>query len=85
VDADLARALAPLGEMLAADGYRLELEDEAPEVLTARIQAGPDACADCLVPKEMMRAYFETALRDGLDREPPAVRLVYPEDAAGAG
>jgi hypothetical protein len=79
--ADVVGALAPLGEMLAADGYVLELDQDMAEVVVAEIRAGPEACADCLVPKDMMRAYFETALRDGLRREPPAVRLVYPGES----
>jgi hypothetical protein len=79
---EVIQALAGLTEMLAADGYSLNLEqDAADEVVTAEIVAGPDACAECLAPKTMMRTYFESALRDGLGREPPAVRLVYPADA----
>jgi hypothetical protein len=80
VSAEVVRALSPLGEMLAADGYALELEQDLAEVVTAQIKAGPDACADCLVPKDMMRVYFETALREALGREPPGVRLIYPSD-----
>jgi hypothetical protein len=82
VSGDVTRALSSLGEMLAADGYALELNEEMGEVLVAEIRAGPEACADCLVPRDMMRAYVEAALRDGLGREPPTVRLVYPSEAA---
>jgi hypothetical protein len=74
---DVEGALAALGEMLAADGYRLRVEQDMAEVVVAQIDAGPDACADCLVPKEMMRGYFEAALRKAF-AEPPALRLVYP-------
>jgi hypothetical protein len=80
VPPEITQALSALGEMLAADGYALELDLDAPEVLVAEIRAGPEACADCLVPKDMMRIYFEAALRDGLRGEPPVVRLVYPSE-----
>lgn len=72
-------ALASLGEMLAADGYALDLREEGADVLVAEIKAGPDACADCLVPKEMMRGYLDSALRAAVDI-PPEVRLIYPAD-----
>lgn len=64
--------------MLEADGYALELSAELPAVLVARIVAGPDACADCLVPKAIMRHYFEDALRPVCDLRIPDIRLVYP-------
>ena len=76
----IADALASLREMLAADGYDLDLHDDGADILVAEIKAGPDACADCLVPKEMMRGYFDSALRSALDM-PPEVRLIYPSDA----
>ena len=79
----IADALASLGEMLAADGYELDLREESADVLIAEIKAGPDACADCLVPQEMMRGYFASALRSALDM-PPEVQLIYPADAAQA-
>lgn len=74
-------ALASLRTMLAADGYAVELREEGPAVLVAEIKAGPEACADCLVPKAMMRGYFDAALRAGIEGAPPEVRLIYPGDA----
>jgi hypothetical protein len=68
--------------MLEADGYELELREEGADRLIAEIKAGPDACADCLVPKDMMRGYFDSALRKALDA-PPEVELIYPADAEG--
>jgi len=76
----ITEALASLGTMLEADGYALELREEGADLLVAEIKAGPDACADCLVPKEMMRGYFDSALRKALDA-PPDVELIYPTDA----
>ena len=78
----ITEALASLGTMLEADGYRLELHEEGAGLLIAHIRAGPDACADCLVPKDMMRGYFDSALRKALDA-PPEVELIYPADAEG--
>jgi hypothetical protein len=76
----IARALASQRAMLEADGYELVLGEEGPGVVIARIRAGPDACADCLVPKDLMRAYFDKALRDILDFGVPEIRLIYPGD-----
>jgi hypothetical protein len=75
----IAQALASLGAMLEADGYELALREEGADLLVAEIRAGPDACAECLVPKDMMRGYFDSALRKALDA-PPAVELIYPAD-----
>jgi hypothetical protein len=76
--AHITNALASLGTMLEADGYRLALSEEGPAILVARIEAGPDACEDCLVPKPMMRRYFEDALAPVCDLGLPGIRLVYP-------
>jgi hypothetical protein len=78
----IVEALAPLRTLLAADGYAVELRQESAGTLVAEIKAGPDACADCLVPKPMMQGYFENALRGALDTGALAVRLIYPSDAA---
>ncbi len=75
----ITEALASLGSMLEADGYELELREEGADLLVAEIKAGPDACAECLVPKDMMRGYFDSALRKALDA-PPDVELIYPAD-----
>ena len=76
----IVNALAPLGEMFAADGYELTLRENAPGRLTIEIKAGPTACAECLVPKDIMRAQFEAALRDSLELDVPTIELVYPSD-----
>ncbi|MDG2005572.1 MAG: hypothetical protein P8J20_19790 [Novosphingobium sp.] len=74
----ITEALSRLGSMLEADGYALELSEAAGSNLVARIEAGPDACADCLVPKDMMRRYFEDALRPVCELGVPRIELVYP-------
>jgi hypothetical protein len=69
--------------MLLADGYALEIRQESREILVAEIKALPDACSDCLVPKEIMLAHFESALRTALAIDPPEIRLIYPADCTG--
>jgi hypothetical protein len=68
-------ALTGLRDTLAADDYQLSVEhsDTGVEV---RITAGPDACADCLVPKPLMRSILTDALGVGDD----AITLIYPAD-----
>lgn len=60
-DADVGRALEGLRASLAADDYRLDVavEDGAVRV---QVEAGPQACAECLVPEPMM----ENIVRDAL-------------------
>jgi hypothetical protein len=75
---EVTDALAALADMLAADGYALSLAGDGGNALIARIDPGPDACADCLVPKSMLRLYFQEALKSLGDGAPRNVRLVYP-------
>jgi hypothetical protein len=69
-------ALENLRRTLAADDYDLALT-ETPAGIAARITAGPDACADCLVPKPLMR----NILRDALGVPEERITLAYPDDA----
>lgn len=62
---------------LAVDGYHLRVE-ETGAGFDVRITADPEACADCLVPKQAMASMLEPVL--GADRD--AIRLSYPGDAA---
>jgi hypothetical protein len=68
-------ALEGLRATLAADDYTLEVRDAGGGV-EARVAAGPDACADCLVPKPIMRGILGGAL--GVPEE--AITLVYPSE-----
>lgn len=71
------RALQPIGVSLEADGYELVL-DAAEGGLMVQVRAGEQACADCLVPKEVM----ESMIRDELARagfEFEALEVRYPE------
>lgn len=57
-------ALASFTEMMAADGYLLGWEASAADRIVVRIDATPEACADCLVPQPVMHAILAKALDD---------------------
>jgi hypothetical protein len=55
-------ALRSIRDTLEADGYSLVWSIEEPNQIGVRVVAGADACADCLVPAEIMRAILSNAL-----------------------
>jgi len=74
-------ALATMVDTLAADGYRLDVSvPDAPEGSPAKVRlvvtAGPDACADCLVPKQLFSEIASAALGGRFE-----IELRYPEDS----
>jgi hypothetical protein len=69
---DTERAVA-LRATLAADGYLLDIADQGLRVRVT-ITATPQACADCLVPQDLMRSI----LGDTLGIPPDAIDLMYP-------
>jgi hypothetical protein len=69
--------LATIRQSLEADGYLLDVTENG-DRLDARISAGPDACEDCLVPKDLMKVMLEQAL--GVPAQSIEVR--YPDEAA---
>jgi hypothetical protein len=72
--------LAGVRESLAADGYRLDLEERDGRV-SAAIFAGPGTCADCLVSKDIMRAILGQALGVAAAE----IDLHYPSDLGDDG
>jgi hypothetical protein len=70
-------ALAGLRSTLEADGYRMAVTESGSSV-EVKIIAGPEACADCLVPKPIMRNILHAAL--GVPED--AIVLTYPADAS---
>lgn len=70
--------LADVAIMLAADGYRLAVEENGHR-LALTVTPGPDACADCLVPKDVFRGI--AAQRLGIDGE--LIDVTYPADLPG--
>jgi hypothetical protein len=55
-------ALQGLRDTLAADGYELAWSIEEDDKIGIRVFAGSDACADCLVPPELMRSIVDNEL-----------------------
>lgn len=55
-------ALASFTEMMATDGYLLGWESVGDDRIVVRIDATPEACADCLVPQPVMHAILASAL-----------------------
>jgi hypothetical protein len=71
---DTERTVA-LRSTLAADGYLMEIA-AAEDRIRVTISATPQACADCLVPKDLMRGILEQAL--GVPGD--TIDLTYPRD-----
>ena len=69
--------LATIRASLEADGYLLDVREDG-ERLDAQISAGPDACEDCLVPKDLMKVMLEQAL--GVPAQ--SIELRYPGESA---
>jgi hypothetical protein len=75
----LAAALQTMTDTLAADGYLLHA-DRAGDLVLVAVEAGPEACEDCLVPKAMMeRMILDTLSRAGIPAA--GVELSYPAEA----
>jgi hypothetical protein len=74
-------ALSGLRGMLAADGYGMSLRALGTDTLAVDIMAGPDACAECLVPEDIMSGI----VRDALGSVVPVARieLSYPAESRG--
>jgi hypothetical protein len=68
-------ALDKIRQSLQAEDYdlRVTILEERAQVAIA---AGPSACAECLVPKDLMRAMLAPAL--GV--RPEMIELVYPKE-----
>ncbi|GAA3663164.1 hypothetical protein [Microbacterium marinilacus] len=66
---------AALQQSLEADDYHLSLEVTGDDAV-ATITAGPDACAECLVPKDLMKRMLSPMI--GVDAE--RIEMNYPVD-----
>ena len=64
--------------MLQGDGYDVVLDGYAEGELRLTVVAGPDACADCLVPKDMLARVIGGNLPPELDGT--RISLTYPAD-----
>ena len=64
-----------LAQSLEADGYQLAIEGDDSRVFVV-ITASPQACEDCLVPKDLMRSI----LAQSLGMPGGAIDITYPAD-----
>jgi hypothetical protein len=76
---ELDRALQGLRDALGADGYRLDYAVQSGRELVVSVRAGADACADCLVPRQVMEGILTDALT-GTDYS--VARVEMPADEA---
>ncbi len=60
--AGLETAFRRFRDMLASDGYTLSWSVNGRDRVVVQIEAGPGACADCLVPLPVMEAIMSDAL-----------------------
>lgn len=73
-----AEKLEDIATMLAADGYNLAVAEDGPRVALT-VSPGPDACEDCLVPKDVFRGIASSQL--GIDGA--LIDITYPVDLPG--
>lgn len=79
-EAKIRELLSPFISGLEADGYQLAVSLE-PDSIDLRVTAGPEACADCLIPKTMMEEMFRSRLTPAATGLPHAnLTLSYPLD-----
>ena len=70
--------MADIATMLAADGYNLAVEESGARVALT-VSPGPDACEDCLVPKDVFRGIAANQL--GIEGD--LIDIIYPVDLPG--
>jgi hypothetical protein len=79
-EADVFTLLTTVRSGLAADGYELEIVGVS-DLIELQITAGPEACEDCLVGKEVMKGIMTDAMADMFeDIDKSQIVLHYPTD-----
>ncbi len=63
---DINAALTPLRDGLSNDGYHLVVTLDGSRIVL-KIEAGPEACEDCLVPKEVLMPMALSQISDFVD------------------
>jgi hypothetical protein len=71
--------MADIATMLAADGYDLAVAENGARVALT-VSPGPDACEDCLVPKDVFRGIAAHQL--GIEGD--LIDVTYPVDLPGS-
>ena len=83
--AELGTALTSVKDVLQADGYDLDLDISSDESVRVEVVAGPDACKDCLVPKDLFTMMMVNQLTDaGISLPTERIDLIYPNDQAAS-
>ena len=73
-----AERMADIATMLAADGYNLDVAENGQRVALT-VSPGPDACEECLVPKDVFRGIAANQL--GIEGD--LIDITYPVDLPG--
>jgi hypothetical protein len=82
----ISERVQPVSQMLAEDGYRLRVELHDDGVISATVEATPDACAECLVPSEVMEGVLRSHLgEDALHEGRHELTVAYPKDSDHSG
>lgn len=77
----VSAALVSLKESMMLDGYDLTVSTSA-SGLMVEVSAGPQACADCLVPKSIFHALVTQAIRSADSTlAVPGFGIAYPADS----
>jgi hypothetical protein len=74
-----AERMTDITTMLAADGYNLAVAEGEGQRVALTVSAGPEACEDCLVPKDVFRGIASHQL--GIEGE--LLDITYPADLPG--
>ena len=82
-DAELKTSLDGLIAGLSADGYVLDVRSSGDGRVEITIDATAEACADCLVPKDVMRSIAATMMNGaGASVAEDDIVITYPEGSA---
>lgn len=82
VRARFEQALSGLISAFATDDYKLTVVRFENSILDLAIDAGPTACAECLVPEKMLTGLVRTALPT--DADVTTIRIRYPSMNKGS-
>jgi hypothetical protein len=63
MEVDLMPALGDLQQALQADGADMQVEGLDAGVATIRLILGPDACLDCIMPKDVLEKILLASIR----------------------
>ncbi|MDE3074039.1 MAG: hypothetical protein KGJ86_01305 [Chloroflexota bacterium] len=74
----MEEALAGIRQSLVADGYDLRIDGLEGGRLRLSILAGPEACEECLVPKDLMKRMLMQCLESS--DEVQDIELHYPAE-----